>query len=83
MTNVCCCVFGLVATVGALISFPFGMPSAFTKWRKTKYMIEEREEVNHKRAGMKVEQFLMLDLKCIRQSRRQHKGEIYFLQPDS
>lgn len=46
-------------------------------------MIEEKEELNHQGEGMKVGQFLMLDLKCIRQSRRQHKGEIYFLQPDS
>lgn len=46
-------------------------------------MIEENEEVNHKGGGMKVEQFLMLDLKYIRQSRRKHKGEVYFLQPDS
>lgn len=78
MTNVCCCVFGLVATVRALILFPFGMPSTFTKRKKTKYTIREREEVNHKRARMKVGQFLMLDLTCIRQSRRQHKGESIF-----
>lgn len=83
---VCCCVFGVVATVSALIysCLPSRNAKCFDKKkrRETKYMIEEKEELNHQGERLKLTNF-SLDLKCIRQSRRQHKGEIYFLQPDN
>lgn len=51
MIYVFCCVFGLVATVRALICpcLPSWNAKCFDKKRReTKNMIEEKEEVNHK-----------------------------------
>lgn len=82
MSYMCCCVFGLVATVRAFIYFPLGMQSALTKKkiekkRERQNIRLKKKKENYRGERMKVQQFLM-NLKCIRQSRRQHKGKSIF-----